>query len=86
MLNFLLTLIGLQEYCIKILWDDGGNELVRVKAWSSTGAIVKVSKTKDVVNKATMEIVEPKGKITEARHESQEPLGHARIDKGTDEN
>lgn len=52
----LLALIGLRKYHINIYWDDGCRERVSVMAWSSTGAIIKVSRTKDVADRAKMTI------------------------------
>lgn len=52
----LLALIGLKKYDINIYWDDGCREQVSVMAWSSEGAIMKVSRTKDIVSRAKMTI------------------------------
>ena len=65
-------------YLIEITWDNGKRETVLIKAWSPSNAIKKVSKIKDVVNKADMTIlnISPEVKI---RHCGIESLGTAKI-------
>lgn len=57
MTNKLKSLFGFKEYLIEIAWDDGEKEIARMKAWSPMKAITKVKKTKDVINKAEISIL-----------------------------
>lgn len=89
MLNYLLPLIGIREYWVRIVWDDeqSENEVVYVWAWSASRAIQKITKKKDVTNKADMIMLEPLSvKGRKYRQGSCEPLGKAEIAKSKDDN
>lgn len=54
----MLKYIGYKKYKIEIIWLDSQEvEIVEISAFSPTNAIIKLSKLKDVVNKATMKVL-----------------------------
>lgn len=46
-----------KEYEIEISWDNDEKETVRIKSLTPMNAIKRITKTKDVVNKADMRIL-----------------------------
>lgn len=83
MVDFLLSLIGMKEYWVRISWDDGrDDEVDYVWAWSASQATKKIATNNDVVNKADMIMLEPLSvKGRKYRTSSIEPLGKAKMVK-----
>lgn len=76
MIHKLKSLLGYKEYLVEITWDNGEREIVLMKAFSPINAIKKVAKTKDVVNKAEMTVLN-QSKISKVRYCRSESLGVA---------
>lgn len=76
MIHNLKAILGIKEHLVEITWDNGEKEIVRMKAWSPMNAITKVEKTKDVVNKAEITILN-QSKLSRVRYSKVESLGVA---------
>ena len=76
--NNFLSAIGYKVHEIRIEWDDGHNEHVHVRAWSQTRAAIKLSEEKNIIGKAGLKFVKPKGKLSGLRIH-QERFGYAQI-------
>lgn len=76
MIHNLKAILGIKEHLVEITWDNGEKEIVRMKAWSPMNAITKVEKTKDVVNKAEITILN-QSKLSRIRYSKVESLGVA---------
>lgn len=77
MINKLKSFLGIKEYEVEITWENGEREIVLMEAYSPVNAIEKVSKIRDVVNKAEMTILN-QSKISKVRYCRDESIGEAK--------